>query len=152
MAVSTPLPLYFSNMVVSLQRYFRDRDLRVLLFAWRRSTCVTSQEVDHGLQAVQKLRVHHTGPHKYVAMPRDGADEKESPSSVDSEGFTEVGKGGRPKKAQQGQSEVNLADASGKAGGVTFAEHNGGHVGFVCWSQIPLSRVSMGGCLSRPWD
>ena len=30
-----------------------------------------------------------------VAMPRDGADDKKSPSAVDSEGFTPVGKGAR---------------------------------------------------------
>ena len=48
-------------------------------------------------------------------MPRDGADDKKSPSAVDSEGFTPVGKGGKPLKPDGGGKDITAA--AGAAGG-----------------------------------
>ena len=64
-------------------------------------------------------------------MPRDGADDKKSPSSDDSEGFIAVGKGGKPLKpspaAQLGAAKATGADGSGglaAPAGETWSGHS----------------------------
>jgi len=52
-------------------------------------------------------------------MPRDGADDKKSPPSVDSEGFTAVGRGGKPLKPSGSGEDVT--EAAGAAGGTGMA-------------------------------
>ena len=53
-----------------------------------------------------------------VAMPRDGADDKKSPSAVDSEGFTPVGKGGKPLKPDGGGKDITAAAGAGGGAGL----------------------------------
>ena len=51
-------------------------------------------------------------------MPRDGADDKKSPSAVDSEGFTPVGKGGKPLKPDGGGKDITAAAGAGGGAGL----------------------------------